>query len=297
MVLELRRRMILEAKKKVKEVFTGRDFHIQKASRLIEDFDELFNLLSEHAREWHSTYFPELNEVVQEHEPFLRIVSQVTEKKNYSKENLLKAYNNEKKAIEIIKALKESMGSDLSIEDLKQIKALAENALSIKKQRNELESYLEKIMQDYCPNIKGIAGPLIGAKLLSQGHGLKRMALMPSSTIQLLGAEKALFKHLRTGSKPPKYGILFQHPLVREGKPWHKGKIARALAAKISIAAKQDYFGSPRTLIFEDLLKTLNARIKEIQLKQPTEPKKAPAPMPEKKKMPFKPFKKFRKHY
>lgn len=295
MALELRRKMILAAKKKVREVFTGRDFHIQKASKLVEDLDDIFNLLSEHSREWYSTYFPELNAIVSEHEPFLRIVSQVNSKKNYSLENLLKAYNNEKKASEIVKALRESMGAELSDEDLKQIKLVAENALSARKQRLELESYLEKTMQDYCPNIKGIAGTLIGARLLSQGGGLKKMALLPSSTIQLLGAEKALFKHLRTGAKPPKYGILFQHPLVRQGQAWQKGKIARALAAKISIAARQDYFGEGKKLIFEDLQRSLNEKMKEIQRKQPTEPKRAPAPLPEKNKMPFKPFNKFRK--
>ncbi|MBI5884475.1 C/D box methylation guide ribonucleoprotein complex aNOP56 subunit [archaeon] len=278
MTVDLRKKLIYSAKQRVKEVFTGRDFHINKASRLIEDFDDMFNLLSEHAREWHSIYFPELNTVIEEHEPFLRIISQVGEKKNYSKENLLKAYANEKKAVEALKALRESMGSDLKPEDLIQVKALAENALSIKRQRNALEAYLEQAMNEYCPNLKAVAGTLIGAKLLTQGHGLKRMALMPSSTIQLLGAEKALFKHLKTGSKPPKYGVLFQHPLVRQGKPWNKGKIARALAAKISIAAKQDFFNEKKELIAEGLLAELERRAKEIDEQHPNPPSRKPEP-------------------
>ncbi|MBI5391799.1 ATP-binding protein, partial [Candidatus Woesearchaeota archaeon] len=93
-----------------------------------------------------------------------------------------------------------------------------------------------------CPNLSTTATSLIGARLISHAGSLKRLAELPSSTVQVLGAEKSLFRHLKTGSKPPRFGVLFQHPLVAEAAENLKGKTARKLASKISIAVKQDYF-------------------------------------------------------
>ena len=97
-------------------------------------------------------------------------------------------------------------------------------------------------MDTIAPNLKLIVGPSLGAKLISHAGGLKRLATYPSSTVQIMGAEKALFRHLKSGDRPPKYGLIYQHPQVRGAKWWNRGKIARMLAGKISLAVRRDVF-------------------------------------------------------
>ena len=109
--------------------------------------------------------------------------------------------------------------------------------------KQEQENYLTKIMEEFCPNITAISGALIGAKLIGYAGSLKRLALLPASTVQLLGAEKAFFRFLKDkGSRPPKYGVLFQHGLVAKVKKPERAKLVRMIADKVSIAAKVDYF-------------------------------------------------------
>jgi nucleolar protein 56 len=108
-----------------------------------------------------------------------------------------------------------------------------------------------------------MTGPLIGARLISIAGGINRLAIMPASTIQILGAEKALFRFRKEGGKPPKYGVIFQHPYIKKSSREKRGKIARIFASKISIAAKADVF--TKKDISKDLMKDLNNRIKEIK--------------------------------
>ncbi|VVC00884.1 putative NOP5 family protein [uncultured archaeon] len=111
---------------------------------------------------------------------------------------------------------------------------------AIWKLRDSVEKYEAKLATELCPNMAHIAGPELAAKLVAQAGGLKRMATFPSSTIQVLGAEKALFKHLKSGSRPPKHGLIFQHPIIGRSPKKARGKLARALAAKLTIACKAD---------------------------------------------------------
>ena len=126
----------------------------------------------------------------------------------------------------------------------------------------QLEKELDADMEIVAPNIQKIAGSLIGARLISFAGNLERLALMPSSTIQLLGAEQALFRFKKEGGKPPKHGVIFQHSLINRAQRQNRGKIARVMAAKISIAAKADMF--TKRDIASELLKDMNVRIKEI---------------------------------
>ncbi len=113
---------------------------------------------------------------------------------------------------------------------------------NVKKEIKNLESQIEGDMQKIAPNIRNVAGSLIGARLISIAGGLEKLALMPSSTVQILGAEKALFRYKKEGGKPPKHGVIFQHHLIKKASKSSRGKIARKLAAKISIASKADAF-------------------------------------------------------
>jgi len=136
----------------------------------------------------------------------------------------------------------ESMGADLPNPDLKPIISLAKEISSLFNLRIEQEKYLKSIMEKACPSMLAITGTTIGAKLICQAGSIKRLVEFPASTIQLLGAEKALFRHLKMKSKSPKYGFLHEHPLISKNRRELHGKIARTLADKISIAIKVDYF-------------------------------------------------------
>jgi nucleolar protein 56 len=124
---------------------------------------------------------------------------------------------------------------------------------------------VDLITNEVAPNIRVLAGPLLGARLIALAGSLRNLAKMPASTVQVLGAEKALFRALKTGARPPKHGILFQHTLVHEAKRWQRGKVARALAGKLAIAARTDAYSSKN--LGEDLKADLDRRIEEINEK------------------------------
>jgi len=130
-------------------------------------------------------------------------------------------------------------------------------------------------MDEVAPNIRALVGSLLGARLIALAGGLTSLAKLPASTVQVLGAEKALFRSLRTGTRPPKHGIIFQHSIIHEAKRWQRGKVARALAGKLTIAARIDAFSGKYG---GDALKIdLEKRIDEIKEKyaEPPPPKKS----------------------
>ena len=137
---------------------------------------------------------------------------------------------------------KDSIGAELSQEDIEPIKSLAHQTYDLYQLRKNHLNYISALMDGYCPNIKSVCDVMVAAILIEHAGSLKRLSILPSSTIQILGAEKALFRHMKTGAKPPRHGIIIGHPLIAKAPDRMHGKIARALADKISIAAKVDYF-------------------------------------------------------
>jgi hypothetical protein len=163
----------------------------------------------------------------------------------------------------ILEARDRSKGGTISEGDLGRVKSLASLAIQLSSLRDGLNGYVESQMKRVSPNVAEVAGATIGARLMAKAGGLDRLAVMPASTIQILGAEKALFRSLRTGAKPPKHGILFQHQAVHTAPKWQRGKIARTLANKIAIAARVDFYrGSEDPTIKASLDKRLES-IKE----------------------------------
>ena len=141
-----------------------------------------------------------------------------------------------------------------------------ENVFSdVNKEIKRLEKQIDEDMDNIAPNVSAMVGSLIGARLISLAGGLNRLSVMPSSTIQLLGAEKALFRFKKEGGRPPKHGVLFQHQLINKAPREDRGKIARILAAKVATAAKADFF--TKRDISNVLKKELNKRLTEIKNK------------------------------
>ncbi|MFQ5474620.1 MAG: NOP5/NOP56 family protein [Candidatus Nanoarchaeia archaeon] len=228
------------AKKKVKESFTRDQLIVQTVS-VIEDLDKAFNSLVKRLRDWYALQSPEIVHALEGHERFVKSVVSKEPKELIAELNL-----------------DGKMGADLPSDDYGMIMQLAHMVEGLNQLKDEQDRYLEVLMKEIAPNVHAIAGTMIGAKLISIARGLEKLSKFPASTLQLLGAEKALFRHLKTGAKSPKYGVLIMHPLVANAKKSDKGKVARALADKISIASKVDYFrGDP---IGEKLRKDMEAK-------------------------------------
>jgi nucleolar protein 56 len=260
---------------KVKLAVEKRDLMVAQAIQTIDDLDKTINLFMGRLREWYGLHLPELNRLVEKHETYARLVLSLGERENFTLENLKKEGIPAKKAEKIAKAALASMGAELSAEDLEKIQTVCKTILELYSLRRILESYVDATMEEVAPNIKSIVGSLLGARLIAIAGGLENLAKMPASTIQVLGAEKALFRALKTGTKPPKHGIIFQHTFLHQAKKWQRGKIARAIAGKLAIAARTDAFGGK--YIGDELKAGLEKRITEIHAKYsqpPTRPKK-----------------------
>ena len=212
------------AKKKVKESI-NEDNLISQTINSIDEIDKVSNTLVKRLKEWYSLYNPEFVVSISNNQKFVDLI----QKK--SKNQLL----NELK-------VKETMGADLSKPDLGAIMVLAKEIESIMAYKETQKKYLESLMKKYCPNLHTIAGTTIGAKLIEHTGSLRKLAVLPSSTIQILGAEKALFRHIKTGAKPPKFGIIHDHQFILQSNKAEQGKKARALADKISLAVRTDFF-------------------------------------------------------
>ncbi len=271
-------------KLRVKEAVEKRDLFVIQAIQTIDDIDKTTNLFMGRIREWYGLHFPELSRLIEKHETYARIILELGEKENFSIEKLAELGMPEKRASKIIEAAKASMGAAFRKEDMEHLRAICKTTLELYERRKELEGYVEEAMNEVAPNVKALVGALLGARLIALAGSLENLAKLPASTIQVLGAEKALFRALRTGSKPPKHGIIFQHTYLREAKRWQRGKIARALAGKLAIAARTDAYSGK--YIGEELKADLERRIEEIKEKYSEPPQKIyrPTKRPKKKK-------------
>ena len=205
------------------------DLLIIQTINSIDEINKNTNLLAKRLREWYSLYNPEVSNKVADHENF---VSVITRK---SKKQLLEELNIDEN---------DSMGADLKDKDVSAILLLATQLNNLYKLKKHYEDYLKQLEKETCPNFMEVAGATIAAKLISHAGSLRRLVEMPSSTIQILGAEKALFRHMRNKKRnlPPKHGIIHEHQLIQKSREEMHGKAARALADKLSIAVKIDYF-------------------------------------------------------
>jgi nucleolar protein 56 len=225
-----------------------------------------------------------LDRILDKHETYVRLVVNLGTRENFTAENLENEGLPKAKSEAIAKVAAASMGADLGDKDLAQIQTMCRNVLELYSVRQSLENYVDSVMEEVAPNTRTIGGSLLGARLIAIAGGLMNLAKLPASTIQVLGAEKALFRSLKTKARPPKHGIIFQHPLIHDGKRWQRGKIARALAGKLAIAARVDAFRGKYA--GDELKADLNKRVNEIQERY----EKPPPPPPPTKRAPSRNF-------
>merc|ERR1719149_123555 len=163
-----------------------------------------------------------------------------------------------------------SMGTEISDQDVDHVKALADQVVSLSEYRAQLYDYLKSRMAAIAPNLTVLVGELVGARLISHAGSLMNLAKQPASTVQILGAEKALFRALKTKHDTPKYGLIYHASLVGQAEPKHKGKISRVLAAKCALSIRVDALGetSEPTVGYEGRLK-VEERLRQLQGKAP----------------------------
>ena len=251
------------SRKKLREAAEKRDLMAAQSINAIDDLNKSINLMVTRLREWYSVHFPELDALVSDHRVYASLVNKLGLRDNYTVEKLSSFNFNSLQIEKIVSAANASIGAEIAEFDIKSLKHFANIMNQMYNLREELEKYIDKTMDEVAPNIKALVGPLIGARLISLAGGLNQLAKLPASTIQVLGAEKALFRALRTGSRPPKHGIIFQCPEIHSAPKWQRGKIARALAGKLTIAARIDAFSG--TYFADELKEDLNKRIEEIK--------------------------------
>lgn len=249
-----------------------RDLQVVQGVLTLDDLDKSLNLYAGRVREWYGLYFPELGDLVERHEPYLNLVLSFCDRSRFDVVSLTEIGLSEEKSGAIVEAASDSLGAEMGEEDLEQIRSISELTLKMYTIRRNLESHLEVLMKECAPNITALVGSSIGARLLALAGGLDKLARMPASTIQVLGAESALFRSLKTGSPPPKHGIIFQSPLIHQASRWKRGKIARALAGKLAIAARIDAFSDRDD--GDSLKREVERRIEEIDRKYRVSPKR-----------------------
>jgi nucleolar protein 56 len=214
----------------------------------IDEIDKSLNIFMARLREWYGLHFPEIGRLIDKHEKYVKIVSQYGLRENITEK-------------EILPLIKESMGIELDENDEAVLKEYSTNILNLYKLREQMEKYLEKILKEIMPNFTALAGPLLAARLITLAGGADKLAKKPSSTIQLLGAEKALFRYLHGRGRSPRHGIIYMHPMIQQAPEKSRGRIARILASRFSIAIRMDYYGKEDKS--EEMRTDLKERIKQ----------------------------------
>lgn len=250
---------------KIKKSSQEEDKLLIQAINSVDDIDESISKLVERIRDWYTIYFPEMD-TISNNETYIKLIAE-SENREDILENFKEHFSED---------IDESAGADIEGEDLEMLKSFAKSIYSLQKSRRELEIYIDSKMEAIAPNLRDLVGSTLGAKLIAHIGSIKRLATYPASVIQIMGAEKAIFRHLKTGERPPKHGLIFQHPSVRGAKWWNRGKVARNLALKITLAVRKDVFsGEYDPSIAEDYLKKVEQIEKENPFPKKTSQKRA----------------------
>lgn len=234
------------------------DNMIIQSIALLDQLDKDVNTFSMRIREWYSYHFPELYKIVPENYLYARVAKFIGNRKTFDTdklEELEEIVMDSAKAQAILDASRSSMGMDISSVDLLNIELFASRVIALSDYRKSLSTYLHKKMDVVAPNLAALIGDQVGARLISHAGSLTNLAKYPASTVQILGAEKALFRALKTRTNTPKYGLLFHSTFIGRAGQTNKGRISRYLANKCSIASRIDCFSDTQSNIFGEKLK------------------------------------------
>ncbi|CAL5870202.1 uncharacterized protein PFLUO_LOCUS4437 [Penicillium psychrofluorescens] len=251
---------------KVKFSVQRDDNHIIQAIAILDQLDKAINTFSMRVREWYSWHFPELVKIVSDNQRYAQVALFVKDKKSLTEESLhdLAALveDDEGVAQNIVDAAKHSMGQEISEADMENVTSFASRVVKLAKYRKSLYDYLVAKMSVVAPNLAALIGEVVGARLISHAGSLTNLSKYPASTVQILGAEKALFRALKTKGNTPKYGLLYHSSFIGRAGPKNKGRISRFLANKCSIASRIDNFSeAPSTKFGEALKKQVEERL------------------------------------
>ncbi|KAI0973644.1 pre-rRNA processing nucleolar protein-like protein Sik1 [Xylaria arbuscula] len=248
------------SRSKVKFNVHREDNHIIRSIATLDNLDKGINLFSQKLREWYSWHFPELYAIVSDNLTYAKVAAHVGDKSTLNDDRLheLAALvgDDEEKAAEIILKAKMSMGREISEVDLENVLTFAQKVQSLAEYRRTLFSYLNDKMSTVAPNLSTLIGDVVAARLIQKAGSLTNLAKYPASTLQILGAEKALFRALKTKSATPKYGLIFSSSFIGRASQKDKGRVSRYLANKCSIAARIDNFSEQPSKKFGEALRS-----------------------------------------
>lgn len=268
---EFTRKVTLQlARVEVARAASKRDLSAVQAVRAMDDLDKTLNLLAGRVREWYGLHFPEMDRLVERHDTYARLVAKLGNRRNFTPEAIGEQGLPKEKAEELVESASKSMGAEIDATDLAIVQSFCGLMLDLYKFREKSEGYVEDCLKQVAPNMSAIVGASLSARLMSIAGSLDNLAKMPASTLQVLGAEKALFRSLKTGARPPKHGVIFQHTAIHQAPRWQRGKIARALSGKLSIASRVDAFGGE--FVGEKLRDDVNKKVEEIKQRYKTAP-------------------------
>ncbi|XP_046723370.1 nucleolar protein 56 [Silurus meridionalis] len=243
---------------KVKFNVNRADNMIIQSIALLDQLDKDINTFSMRVREWYGYHFPELIKIVSDNATYCKLARFIGNRKELSEESLEPLEEitmDSAKAQAILDASRSSMGMDISPIDLINIESFSSRVVSLTAYRLELQEYLRSKMSQVAPNLAALIGEVVGARLISHAGSLTNLAKYPASTVQILGAEKALFRALKTRGNTPKYGLIFHSTFIGRAAAKNKGRISRYLANKCTIASRIDCFAEVPTSVFGDKLR------------------------------------------
>lgn len=229
------------------------DNMIIQSISLLDQLDKDINTFSMRIREWYSYHFPELVKIVSDNYMYAKAAQYIKSRKDFTEdklEGLEEIVMDSAKAKAIYDASKSSMGMDISPVDLINIQTFASRVISLAEYRKSLHTYLVSKMNQVAPNLSALIGEQVGARLISHAGSLTNLAKYPASTVQILGAEKALFRALKKKGNTPKYGLIFHSSFIGRAGVKNKGRISRYLANKCSIASRIDCFAETQSNVF-----------------------------------------------
>lgn len=262
--------MINAVKSAIRHSYGSEEYALIQAVNAMNEMNKSSNLIFERLSEWYGIYFPEAR--VTNSPTLARLINITASKDSITLEDIVDIIGDNDTANTLYEKMSTDTGRVMGAEEKRVLLTFSKISMDMEESKNSLEEYITSATNRLLPNTVYLTDNMVSAELLGKAGSLGRLVTMPAGTIQLLGAEKALFKHIKFGSKPPKYGVLFRLPAISQARKDVRGKLARAYAAKIAIALKADVIS--KNFIGDELKKALDKSVERI-LKSPIPIKKS----------------------